>query len=263
MKLSIIIPVYNAEKYLRLCLDSIGEKIFDRNIDIIVFDDKSRDDSWNILLEYPERNCISFDHNSYHLGVSYTRNRGIDYAEGDYITFLDADDEYLPGAINNMLEAIRRYPDADMIQFNHLRLFNENGKPLQKFNNPERLFTAPDMPQLWAVCWNKVYKAELIEDIRFNTKLNHGEDELFVLECLKKAKKIQCVNMATVMHRRTNHDSLTHNVTEGDLAEEQYALMQYLCSIDDPALRQVVRERMTELWQNPTYKKVFGKDDTK
>ena len=91
-KASVIVPVYNAEKTLRRCVESIvlGQE---RNIEVILVEDCSKDHSWELCLElaqeFPNVTAVQNERNS---GVSFTRNRGLELAQGDYILFVDSDD---------------------------------------------------------------------------------------------------------------------------------------------------------------------------
>ena len=93
MKVSVIVPVYNTEKYLRRCLDSLVNQTLD-DIEIIIIDDKSPDNSALIIDEYKKKydNKIKVIHNKTNKGIGYNRNIGIKKSSGKYIMFIDSDD---------------------------------------------------------------------------------------------------------------------------------------------------------------------------
>ena len=93
MKVSVIVPVYNTEKYLRRCLDSLVNQTLD-DIEIIIIDDKSPDNSALIIDEYKKKydNKIKVIHNKINKGIGYNRNIGIKKSSGKYIMFIDSDD---------------------------------------------------------------------------------------------------------------------------------------------------------------------------
>ena len=91
-KISIIVPVYNVEKYVDNCISSILNQSY-KNIELIIIDDKSTDDSYEIISKYSKKAIIL--QNKKNSGLSYTRNVGLDKATGDYISFIDSDD-YIP-----------------------------------------------------------------------------------------------------------------------------------------------------------------------
>ena len=233
MKIAVIIPFVNRDDLLKRCLNSIDERF-----EVIPWHDEHRD------------------------GPSITRNYGIEAAlqcGADYITFLDADDMMLPEAYDNIIGAIRQDRSAQIIQFNHKRRWPD-GTVFTKFFNADRVYEIPSLPSLWVNVWNKVYKADLIENIRFIPGLNHGEDELFNLECLNQAEKIHCSITFTMMHCFDNPKSLSKTVTIDDLVKEQRALIDFVDQHSlDNGIHEVIRRRQLELWDNPTYKSIFSK----
>ena len=257
MRIAVIIPYKNAEAWLPRCLESIGP-----NFNIITVDDHSSDNSREIVSKYAKRAIEPRESYFKFSGVSYARNIGIEWAiiwadiKPDYITFLDADDELTPDAYDVMTEAIKIFPNSDIIQFNHMREID--GRRYCKFYNQRGDKDLAHLPGFWVGVWNKLYKAELLKTIRFDVDLCHGEDELFNLECLARARKISCFEKCTVIHHFDNAQSLSKTTSFDDLIREQRALIDFLDSWEhDPEVCQAVRMRMTELWDNPIYKKIF------
>ena len=236
MKIAVIIPFVNRDDLLKRCLDSI-----DPRFEVIAVEDEER------------------------LGPSVARNEGLNRAfnyqnyQPDYITFLDSDDMMLPEAYDNIVGAIRQDRSAQIIQFNHKRRWPD-GTVFTKFFNADRVYEIPSLPSLWVNVWNKVYKADLIENIRFIPGLNHGEDELFNLECLNQAEKIHCSSTFTMTHCFDNPKSLSKAATVDDLVKEQRALIDFVDQHSlDNGIHEVIRRRQLELWDNPTYKSIFSK----
>ena len=109
MKYSIIIPIYNTEKYLEKCLNSI---INNNNIEIILIDDASIDNSYEICLEYSKKyDNIKVFHNEKNKGVSYCRNLGILNSKGEYLIFIDSDDTLYENTINKIDKKINKNND--------------------------------------------------------------------------------------------------------------------------------------------------------
>jgi len=259
MKLSIIIPVYNEERNLRRCLESIKvSPSHSRDYEVIIIDNDSTDNSVKVAKEFVKnnKNMILIQHER-NLGISASRNHGLEKARGEYITFLDSDDEYTPFGLNAIFDSIKAAEEADIVQLNHYREY-PGGKRLAKFVNRSGTYRPDNLPSLWMVVWNKVFRASAIEGIRFPLNVIHGEDELFVLECLKRIESIRCSELVSVIHHKDNPHSCTHNVSKEDLITEQMALIFFLCNCEDPSLCKAVRERLSELWINPTYTKTFG-----
>jgi len=216
--LTVIIPVYNEEKYLRRCLDSIVRQT-EQPDEVIIIDDGSTDGSLEIIKEY----CATLGwkyKSKINGGVSVARNVGLELSTSDYITFLDSDDEYFISAVASMKKAIKKYPDEDMIQFNHLRYYAKIDKLVQKYDNRAGIFDITNINphgtkycKCWFGVWNKVFK---YSDLRFDENLRYGEDGTFILDLLLKDKKIRCIDELTVVHHFENKNSLTHTKTTQD-----------------------------------------------
>ena len=139
MKVSIIIPAYNAENYIRKSLDSVVNQVY-KNLEIIIVDDASTDDTKKIIKEYAEKDdrIIPF-YQSKNKGVSSARNTGLKAATGDYIVFVDSDDELTPDAIRRMVDMADKY-NSDFIDSYHLLY-------IQKKNGKLKSFTEKKLPK--------------------------------------------------------------------------------------------------------------------
>ena len=108
--LSIVIPVYNSQKYLRLCLNSICTQI-KTNIEVILVDDASKDNSKKICNLFVKKyNFVKLLSNKKNQGVSLSRNLGINFSKGKYLLFLDSDDELSKNSVNYILQQIKKKP---------------------------------------------------------------------------------------------------------------------------------------------------------
>lgn len=239
MTISLIIPVYNVKPYLRRCLDSVAEQDpHDGTLDVIIIDDASTDGSREIVHEYCVKNpawlMISHGENK---GLSAARNSGIDKAIGDYITFLDSDDKLLPGAVQAWKDAIKKHPDADILQFNHLRYYKKTGLTSKKYANHDGEFSVKNYLDCgaWQGAWNKVVKREICP--YFNERLRYGEDGFWVLQMLLEGHKITTVDQETIMHYFERQDSLTKIVDRDQLIrldQEQRELLYWHSSPGEP-----------------------------
>ena len=191
--LSIVIPVYNAEKYIGFCLDSLLEHMSD--IEIIAVDDGSTDESGKILDAYQSDYGICVIH-QVNAGVSSARNTGIQQAMGKYITFVDADDlwmEQLPFDLKNM--------DADLIVFNYADIDGQ-GKVIQRIPVTDRVQSIADIKKEFILthyfntCWGKLYRTELIKnnDIYFPTDMKVGEDMYWFGQMLQYIDTVEFSN---------------------------------------------------------------------
>lgn len=188
-KVTIVIPVYNAEKYLRACIESLlKQTLFLQDMEIILIDDGSTDSSAEIYSEYTRKysNIIAIKQENQ--GVSAARNVGIKEAKGKYIMFLDSDDTLSNNTVKNVTDFFdAHYDEIDLVTY-PLKYVRENGVQLHwKYENKKTgvydLETLPHMVFGINVCFKNTGK-EL-----FNTELIIGEDHLFAcMELIKKGK---------------------------------------------------------------------------
>lgn len=205
MILTIIIPLYNKKNYIITTLESILNEIT-QEIEVIIIDDCSTDGSVEKVEKYMEKNFkdknIKFLKNVKNIGVSATRNKGLDISSGEYVMFLDADDklkqnfyrEILPLLQNKNLEMIcltREYSSLKKIEINYKEIL-----PLEKIKISDSFYEVEDFKK---VLDKKIFlggsgeiitQKKLIEKERFNEKLSIMEDYDFYFKVLKKIEKV-------------------------------------------------------------------------
>ncbi len=188
-RVSVIIPVYNSEEYIGRCLDSVINQTY-KNIEILAFNDGSKDNSLKILNEYQAKypNVIKVI-NQENQGVAKTRNDGIKKATGKYVMFIDNDDYINTNYIETFVKEAEK-EDLDIILGGYKRV-NSEGKTLRevKLENTEwskLVIMAP---------WAKIYKKEYIieKDIQFLDN-NIGEDVYFNLQAMFLTDKIKIID---------------------------------------------------------------------
>ena len=129
MKLSLIIPVYQVENYLRKCLDScLNQDISKETYEIICVNDGSKDRSADILTEYKNKYSNVIVITQLNQGLSVTRNNGLKIARGEYVWFIDSDDTILPNSIKGIINCLKTN-SPDMLQLNYNKVF-EDGRPV-------------------------------------------------------------------------------------------------------------------------------------
>lgn len=202
MKLSIIIPVYNAEKYIDICMMSIMKEL-DNDIEIVLLDDGSTDNSLPIIKKFKQKNVRIFHHTNH--GVSYTRNRGIKVASGEYIMFVDSDDYLIEGWRGRILNSMKDQPD--IIYFS-----DKINKPLIKKKEViDAIFGVNLKNNIGNMSspWSKLYKKDLLlkNNICFDTNLINGEDALFNLNAILSANSIEKINCGIYKYRIYNTSS--------------------------------------------------------
>lgn len=254
MRLSIIIPVYNEELYLRRCLNSIK---IQEGVEVIAIDDASTDRSRDIMMEYPRICPCANDRNR---GVAHTRNMGIIAADGDYITFLDADDALTPDGIENMLKAIEANPDADVIQLNHFRCHEAGCKIEGRYSARNGFRPVNDLPPKWAPVWNKLYRMQFLleHEIRFPEGQQFDEDRIFNIQCLKYTGGIQCDSRVALCKYFDNDMSLCHTVDKEKMSRAIQKLAEMLGEDNSPKVNEVIRQSIIMHLSSKKYTQVFG-----
>ncbi len=196
-KVSVIVPVYNTEKYLRRCLDSLVNQTLE-DIEIIIIEDKSPDNSNKILDEYKEKykDKIKVFLNKTNKGIGYNRNFGIKKATGEYIAFVDSDDWVDETMYEKMYnKAIKDNLDLVLCNFHKMLEENENLNEIEpefiitNFKNTSLKKHADLLLEVNLAPWNKLYKKELLIDNNFPEDLKY-EDAIFVVKALARANKI-------------------------------------------------------------------------
>lgn len=186
---SIIIPVYNSEQYIRKCVDSFLEQTY-KNIELILIDDGSDDDSFHILKEYQKRNKDKiFVYTQENQGVATTRNKGISYAKGWYLMFADNDDYVEPDYVETMVTEIEK-TQSDMVICS-CRKVDASGKTLY-----EQVLTQDEWAKYRMIApWARIIRRDFVLDnkIEFgNFKL--GEDSYFAITAYNATNKIRTIS---------------------------------------------------------------------
>lgn len=217
-KVSVIVPIYNSEAYLPMCIDSIIAQTYE-NIEIILVDDGSKDNSLEICKRYANiDNRIKVIHQS-NSGVSAARNAGIDASEGEYITFVDSDDELLENGISLLVKDIEDF-GADVATASKLYITSDEKEVNRNLDNVEELtvFSGTDALKLslnidrrMTSCHGKLFRRRFISDIRYEEGRRINEDFHFVFLCCLK-KPILTYRNEVVYRYYYRGDSATHAV---------------------------------------------------
>lgn len=217
---SIIIPVYNAEKYLDLCVESVLKQNSESSFEVILVNDGSRDGSAAICDRYAALDSRFRAIHQQNQGVSVARNRGIAEAKGMYLLFLDSDDIWDENLLKSADCFAEKQPDA--IEFGYYN-FSESGSR-EDFLPPclaqgesgteyfSRHESAGQMP-IVSVCVKAFRRNFLIEnELRFPVDTGYGEDFFFSMHCLKLVQSVYTVAQPLYGYR-VNEESATHTPT--------------------------------------------------
>lgn len=209
---SIVVPIYNAQQYLKQCLNSIKGQTYN-NIEVLMVNDGSSDDSEKICRGYMKKDCRFILLNQENGGVSSARNKGIKNAKGKYILFVDSDDYIESGMVNQLLNAVQE--DEDLIVSG---IFYDNPYKLLKKNRTreinywnkcqdrdsyyhlvEKIVTEPYVGAIYA----KLYKTSIIRkyNLLFEEKIAFAEDFVFNLKYLLYCNKITSISSSFYHYR--------------------------------------------------------------
>lgn len=188
---SIIIPVYNAEKYISDCLESVMNQTYS-HLEIILVNDGSTDDSKKICEMFAKSDNRFIIINQSNLGQASARNTGLNIAKGKYIAFVDSDDTIDSKMFENLVKLIQEYR-CDIAICGHKTIYEKKdfhknfGKyRIRSMNNDE--LWEEIFGKLNNAVWNKLFKRELLDNVQFPTNLVHGEDLIFNLKYLTKCR---------------------------------------------------------------------------
>lgn len=237
-KISIVVAVYNAEKTLKKCVDSLLNQTYN-NIEIILVNDCSKDNSLDICKEYSKTSdnvkVISNDRNS---GVSDTRNNGIDNSTGEYICFVDSDDYVESNYIEVLYYYYQKYNTVPICGFVYHDEYN-HAKPVKySWSGDEGLVSLGEAFKLKSelyltALWNKLFDRKLIVDrnIRFDTNVSVGEDLRFSVDYFIKnnVDKI-CVLSEPLYHymKLTDNSLMSNFVDNFDREKDNLDLIRSL-----------------------------------
>lgn len=222
--ISVIIPVYNIEKYLARCLDSVLAQSY-RDIEVLAVDDGSTDGSGRVLREYEKKDSRVkpiFKENG---GVSSARNIALDTAKGEYIYFLDGDDWIEPDTFEKLM---RFSKDFDFVQASYVDSFPDGREEVDGnvYLQEKEIFSTKEMiddfflARIWESSWNKLYSRAFIGGTRFNENHAVAEDSEFIFELIKRAHAVKLITDATY-HYNIREDSCM----QSGISEKQFDVL--------------------------------------
>lgn len=199
--ISVIVPIYNVKSYLNSCLESIRIQTY-TNYECIMVDDGSTDGSSSIADDYAKRdNRFRVIHQK-NAGVGSARNKGLDVAKGDYVTFIDSDDRVLPHYFEAMVEAIKEF---DILVCGFTMCSEHNNEQIgsvQGIGETANMATALKEGLLNS-CWGKLYRKEIVSKHRFLQDIFWGEDTAFFLSCLCETHNLVFIKKYDYMYRHS------------------------------------------------------------
>ena len=234
-KVSVIVPVYNAAKTLKRCVDSILKQDY-RDFELILVDDGSQDESCQLMNEYAASDSRVKAVSKTNGGVSSARNLGLDIAMGDFIQFVDSDDWLPMEAVKLLVREMELY-GCDMVIGDFFRVFEGKisvkgsiaaGGIITRDQYAEAMLKTP-ADLYYGVLWNKLYRRDLIEGhhIRMDEKVSYGEDMIFNLEYLLHAAAIAVLKVPVYYYIRMPGSLIEQNVSLSGIINMKRTVVRY------------------------------------
>ena len=228
---TVIIPLYNCEDQIKRCIDSILAQTY-KNIEVVVIDDGSTDNSYDVVANMNDPRIRLYTQENH--GVSYTRNKGMDLAKGEWLTFVDSDDYIEPDMIERML-SVPGINELNIVSCGVDRVSSDGKIVIYNSNTEEEKLLSPisaikllilgiasntksnGVFLSYSAC--KIYRTAFLNmnRLRFDTTLSFAEDQFFFIAC------VNCCNSVYVIHKPLYHyvmrdGSLSKPETDSDLA---------------------------------------------
>ncbi|MEG1003857.1 MAG: glycosyltransferase family 2 protein [Clostridium sp.] len=217
MLVSVVIPVFNCEKYINRCLDSVLEQTYN-NIEIILVNDGSKDKSSTLISEYVKTDSRIKLINQRNTGPSEARNNGISKCSGEYIVFLDADDyidkKYIELLLKKILEC-----NCDIVACGYNEITNRGTQQFNEFYFHEEeiakdIFSTYVCKGIGGTLWGKIFRRDIIytNNIKMDSNIFMCEDLLFNLEYCYYANSFRAIKECLYYYNRENESSITKNI---------------------------------------------------
>lgn len=212
--LSIIIPVYNLEDYIEKCLKAILSNNNKLKIEIIIIDDGSIDNSSSICWDFAQKYKVIKYFKIKNSGVSVARNFGINHINGKYVMFVDGDDRIS----NDTFDILSKYifKDYDLFVFNYfvedssINIYKKIAKE-KVVNSNVAIKNFLSGKYIGVNVFDKIFRADIVKKLQFNSNIKIGEDMLFVYQYLCKTKKIYYVNSAFYFYYKRSNSAMNSN----------------------------------------------------
>ena len=222
--LSIIIPLYNCEKYIKQCLDTIfRQEMNESDFEVIVIDDGSKDSGYSLASEYAKRQQNILVIKQENQGVACARNNALEKATGDYITFVDADDMLVFGSLSTLIK-IAVENKADIVKAAHKEVpedavcedfsSSHDNCSIQVMTGEEAIVNVTRMKE--GYCWGYLISRKLITDnnLKFPPKVAFMEDWAFITQAILKSRTFVNADVLLYLYRRNSSSCMANVTTE-------------------------------------------------
>jgi len=258
MKISVIITLYNKAPYILRCINSVNNQTYD-DIEGLIIDDCSTDDSLRISVDainqYKGNVRWRIIHMDTNVGVSSIRNKGIAEAAGDYIYYIDADDEIVPNCLENFVSVLEKHPNVEVIVGKIVSVPYNNYYNTDYFDNIDYIDSNlwvrkqfyGDGERIPVNPVNKLVKKDFLVTNKLFYKPNiYHEDELWMFFVVKKLKEIAFVHKDTYLRYYVANSIMTSNPNKGNMLSWSIVLNTICQNFDSPLRRNQVRKYLFE-----------------
>lgn len=231
---TLIIPIYNAERYLRRSLDSVAAQTF-LDMEVLLLNDGSKDGSLQICREYEEKDARFRVIDKENSGVSDTRNQGMDLARGKYLQFMDSDDWLTPDATESLAETAEKN-QCDFVIADFYRVNGEHyveKKHIRSESVMSREAFAMEMADdpadfYYGVMWNKLYLREIVErnHLRCDISMNWCEDFLFNLSFIRHANRFRALQKPIYYYMKRKGSLVATEAVSVDAMRIKFELLE-------------------------------------
>lgn len=229
-KVSIIIPIYNAEPYIEKCAETLFSQTLN-DIEYIFVDDCSPDKSIEklqiVLNKFPHRkNYVKIIKHEINKGVSQTRQDGVDLASGEYIIHCDPDDWVEPDMYEQMYNTAVA-ENADIVSCNFF-IETSGNNPIQvnEYCSSKNGYLCALISDRWATLWRTLIKSDIAHSTKFTPGINAGEDYIFICKSVIKASKIVCLKTFLYHYNRSNSTSIISTPNFEKIKQQELATIE-------------------------------------
>lgn len=228
--ISILVPVYNCEKYLDHCISSIINQTY-QNLQIVLVNDGSTDNSLELCRKYASLDPRIEVYTGPNRGVASARNLLLEKIKGEFFLFVDADDWIEPRMISYLNE-LSKETNADITvcrKFEPTENFSKVKSEFKIFDRTPAIEKFLYHKELSGALWNKLIRSNLVEDARFEKNIYYGEDALFLWHILQRINRLVISNVP-LYHQSTNINSLSHSKWRPERQGTGHIVWKKLCS---------------------------------
>lgn len=253
--ISIIIPIYNGEKYISRCIQSIVSQTY-QNLEIIIVDDGSEDNTSKIIKSL----SLKYNNIKYYYkkngGVSSARNYGLTKANGEFITFVDCDDKINQRLYEKVIDIFKKYK-TDIVAFNYNLINKDESKLLGINKEPDKSFQYSILQndEIMGFVFNKVYKRQVVDGIKFDKNIKIYEDLLYNVNVSLKANTYYYIKEPLYDYYQ-NEDSAMHTIYKKDITRF-YAYAKINNMIKNKSL--LFKRLYYFIWDYQKYSTINGK----